>query len=133
MIIPFIPSSNILFRVGFVLAERNLYIPSMGFCLICCNSFIKIIKSNKISKSATKVLWLGFGLFILSNGVKSFTRATVWKTEKSLFESGRYVCPKNAKVHYNIAKTFSDNGNFNLAISGYKTAIRFIQFFNRFK
>nr|XP_046920645.1 protein O-mannosyl-transferase Tmtc3-like [Dermatophagoides farinae] len=33
-IIPFIPVSNILFPVGFVLAERILYLPSIGFLLL---------------------------------------------------------------------------------------------------
>ena len=31
--IPFIPASNLLFYVGFVVAERVLYLPSIGFCL----------------------------------------------------------------------------------------------------
>ena len=34
MIIPFIPASNLFFPVGFVIAERVLYMPSMGFCLL---------------------------------------------------------------------------------------------------
>ena len=34
MILPFIPASNIFFYVGFVVAERVLYIPSMGYCIL---------------------------------------------------------------------------------------------------
>ena len=34
VVIPFLPATNILFYVGFVLAERVLYIPSMGYCLL---------------------------------------------------------------------------------------------------
>lgn len=30
LVLPFLPASNLLFPVGFVLAERVLYIPSMG-------------------------------------------------------------------------------------------------------
>jgi hypothetical protein len=32
--IPFLPASNLFFPVGFVIAERVLYLPSMGFSLI---------------------------------------------------------------------------------------------------
>ncbi|KFM74788.1 Transmembrane and TPR repeat-containing protein 3, partial [Stegodyphus mimosarum] len=32
--VPFLPASNLFFPVGFVVAERVLYIPSMGFCMI---------------------------------------------------------------------------------------------------
>jgi len=34
MVIPFLPASNLFFRVGFVIAERNLYLPSTGFVLL---------------------------------------------------------------------------------------------------
>ena len=34
MAVPFLPASNLLFRVGFVIAERNLYLPSAGFVLL---------------------------------------------------------------------------------------------------
>lgn len=33
-IIPFLPAMNIFFRVGFVVAERVLYLPSIGFCIL---------------------------------------------------------------------------------------------------
>ncbi len=34
LVLPFIPATNMFFYVGFVVAERVLYIPSMGFCLL---------------------------------------------------------------------------------------------------
>ena len=34
MVAPFIPASNLFFPVGFVVAERVLYLPSMGYCLM---------------------------------------------------------------------------------------------------
>ena len=34
MIFPFLPASNLFFPVGFVVAERVLYLPSMGFCML---------------------------------------------------------------------------------------------------
>ena len=34
IIVPFLPASNVFFRVGFVVAERILYLPSIGFCML---------------------------------------------------------------------------------------------------
>ena len=34
LVIPFLPATNLFFSVGFVVAERILYIPSAGFCLL---------------------------------------------------------------------------------------------------
>ena len=33
-VLPFLPASNLFFPVGFVVAERVLYLPSMGLCLL---------------------------------------------------------------------------------------------------
>ena len=34
MIGPFIPAANIFMSVGFTIAERTLFLPSAGFCLL---------------------------------------------------------------------------------------------------
>ena len=33
LVIPFIPASNALLPVGYTVADRVAYVPSMGFCL----------------------------------------------------------------------------------------------------
>lgn len=38
-LLPFVPASNLLFPVGFVVAERILYLPSMGYCLLVAIGF----------------------------------------------------------------------------------------------
>jgi hypothetical protein len=45
MIIPFIPATNLLFYVGFVIAERVLYLPSIGYCLLVAVSFHMLHRS----------------------------------------------------------------------------------------
>lgn len=48
-LLSFLPASNLMFTVGFVIAERVLYLPSAGFIIIvvlgirrlCLNHFIK--------------------------------------------------------------------------------------------
>ena len=34
LVVPFLPATNLLVGVGFVLAERVLYLPSAGYCLL---------------------------------------------------------------------------------------------------
>ena len=34
IVIPFLPSSNCFFKVGFVIAERNLFLSSAGVCML---------------------------------------------------------------------------------------------------
>ena len=57
-LLPFVPASNLLFPVGFVIAERILYLPSMGYCLLVAigfNAFKKVGRSP-ISMVSVKLL-----------------------------------------------------------------------------
>lgn len=42
MVLPFIPASNLFIRVGFVIAERTLLLPSMGYCFLVVLGFAKL-------------------------------------------------------------------------------------------
>ncbi|XP_043271664.1 protein O-mannosyl-transferase TMTC4-like isoform X2 [Venturia canescens] len=120
LIIPFLPSSNIFFTVGFVLAERTLYLPSAGYCLLVAvgleNIFVKFGRS--------KIPVFLYGILIVVYFGRSWIRSEQWRHEKSLFRSALGVCPLNAKVHYNIAKNAADLGDSNLAGAEYREALR---------
>lgn len=45
--IPFLPASNLFFRVGFVVAERVLYLPSAGYCMLLTFGFGALSKHTK--------------------------------------------------------------------------------------
>ncbi|XP_015978681.2 protein O-mannosyl-transferase TMTC4 isoform X1 [Rousettus aegyptiacus] len=47
LIIPFLPASNLFFRVGFVVAERVLYLPSAGYCMLLTLGFGALSKHTK--------------------------------------------------------------------------------------
>ena len=53
--IPFLPASNLFFRVGFVVAERVLYLPSAGYCMLLTFGFGALSRHTK-----RKVTW-GWG------------------------------------------------------------------------
>lgn len=122
LIIPFLPASNMFFTVGFVLAERTLYIPSAGYCLLI------VIGLHKLSArfAMPNVLLLSYIMLILLFFTKSWVRSDQWRTEKTLFRSALNICPLNAKVHYNIAKNAADAGNSVLALYEYEEALRYL-------
>nr|XP_053601301.1 protein O-mannosyl-transferase TMTC4-like isoform X2 [Plodia interpunctella] len=118
--LPFLPASNIFYPVGFVIAERILYIPSAGYCLFVAIGFNKLFKRKNMYKTAVFL----FSLLIFFYGLKCLKRSLDWRNEYQLFVSAVSVCPLNAKVHYNVAKALDAKNMTNLAIAEYKEAIR---------
>ncbi|XP_044010083.1 protein O-mannosyl-transferase TMTC4-like [Aphidius gifuensis] len=118
--IPFLPASNIFFNVGFVIAERTLYLPSAGYLLIFVICLDKLFYKLGYSKLNMTI----FGILFITWFARSCSRSSQWNNENYLFNSALSVCPLNAKVHYNVAKSAADMGNILLAELEYKEAIR---------
>uniref|UniRef100_A0AAV2JXQ7 dolichyl-phosphate-mannose--protein mannosyltransferase n=1 Tax=Knipowitschia caucasica TaxID=637954 RepID=A0AAV2JXQ7_KNICA len=121
LVVPFLPASNMFFRVGFVIAERVLYLSSAGYCLLvaysvgqCCSRFPKYRKLLCVSMMALLCVYV----------VRCALRSHQWHSEKTLFTSALSVCPLNAKVHYNVGKNLADRGNTTAAIVYYREAVR---------
>uniref|UniRef100_A0A0N4Z4T6 dolichyl-phosphate-mannose--protein mannosyltransferase n=1 Tax=Parastrongyloides trichosuri TaxID=131310 RepID=A0A0N4Z4T6_PARTI len=116
----FLPSSNIFFRVGFVIAERVLYLPSLGFSIILGYGIIKY--ENNFSKYFnTKVFFKALILILLT---KSIQRSGEWLSEEEIYKSSIMTCPRNAKLYYNLGKIYSKNNNYPDAIEKYRMAIK---------
>ena len=46
LVVPFLPASNLFFTVGFVVAERVLYLSSLGSCLIVVLGFVVLSRKG---------------------------------------------------------------------------------------
>ncbi|EOA96635.1 Transmembrane and TPR repeat-containing protein 1, partial [Anas platyrhynchos] len=121
LVFPFIPASNLFFRVGFVVAERVLYMPSMGYCILFVHGLKKL--STWLNKWRITVLTL-FALLLLLFSWKTVKQNEIWLSRESLFSSGVKTLPHNAKVHYNYANFLKDQGRNVEAIYHYKTALK---------
>ncbi|KAG8224300.1 hypothetical protein J437_LFUL007240 [Ladona fulva] len=120
--VPFLPATNLFFRVGFVIAERVLYIPSAGYCIIVVLGLVHL--SNKVTPSQKSLLVVMYMCLLMVLGIRSVIRSGQWRNEESLFISGLRVCPLNAKVHYNVARNAADRGDRSMALYHYREAIR---------
>ncbi|XP_062348462.1 protein O-mannosyl-transferase TMTC1 [Cinclus cinclus] len=121
LVFPFIPASNLFFRVGFVVAERVLYMPSMGYCILFVHGLKKL--STWLNKWRIAVPAL-FALLLLLFSWKTVKQNEIWLSRESLFSSGVKTLPHNAKVHYNYANFLKDQGRNIEAIYHYKTALK---------
>ncbi|CAJ0960724.1 unnamed protein product [Ranitomeya imitator] len=122
LIFPFIPASNLFFRVGFVVAERVLYMPSMGFCILCVHGLKRL--SARAGPGGSSATTFSFLLLLVLFSCKSVSQSECWRSRESLFRSGVQTLPHNAKVHYNYANFLKDQNRKEEAIKHYKTVLR---------
>ncbi|XP_021372743.1 transmembrane and TPR repeat-containing protein 4-like [Mizuhopecten yessoensis] len=119
IVVPFLPATNLLFRVGFVIAERVLYLSTAGYCIIIVLGVQRLVSTHTFPQVVRYTLIFLVAIFT----ARCVHRSYEWRKEMSLFEAGVNVCPLNAKVHYNIAKLNGDRGNVEKAIEKYRDAI----------
>ena len=109
MALPFLPASNLLFPVGFVIAERVLYMPSMGFCLVAGYCVWRLHRRlwGSSSSSIVKVLT---AVLLLSHSWKTVARNRDWYSNFELYGSACEASPLNAKMMSNFGYELNQRG-----------------------
>ncbi|EGI61632.1 Transmembrane and TPR repeat-containing protein 2 [Acromyrmex echinatior] len=86
LVLPFLPASNLFFYVGFVIAERILYLPSVGACLAvgaAVSGCYRIARRNG-SRTRGRVVLLGTAILI---GMKKNLELIFFRSYCALFSS----------------------------------------------
>ncbi len=112
------PVSNIIILIGITMAERFMYIPSLGFCIIMAYFIIRYAKADSIknkyndlsqffSTNATMFMLLLVILGLYS--FKTISRNGNWKNDKELFMHDVEVADNSVKAHYYLGIELSEN------------------------
>jgi len=106
LVVCFAPVSGLVFKLGTLLAERLLYMPSISICM-----FIPALVSYILHKCMKRTWMLSLVLFwsciaaivsLYMNRTISYSQ--VWKTEENLFLESLDVCPNSAKLNLQVAR-----------------------------
>ena len=116
LVLPYLPASNLFFPVGFVIAERVMYLPSAGFCilaaLICLgtvetqaqggvdtvsNRSTQRQATQQTSVSASATWWrrAAFVCLVALNMFRALARNEDWRNCRSLWLSSFKAVPTN--------------------------------------
>ena len=92
MSVPFLPATNLFSYVGLVAAERLVYLPSVGFCLLVA---FGIRKLKSINRFLTKIC---FFILLLTMAQKTRLRSNDWMNEFNLFSSAITINPPKGNL-----------------------------------
>ncbi|XP_013772946.1 transmembrane and TPR repeat-containing protein CG4050-like [Limulus polyphemus] len=120
VVFPFLPASNLFFPVGFVVAERVLYTPSMGFCMLVAYGWYLLLE-----KTHWKSFFWGLLVFLLlTHSFKTVTRNFDWESEYTIFMAGLRVNHQNAKLYNNVGHALEGQEKFHEALQYFIKASR---------
>ncbi len=107
-----LPSSNFIVPAGIVLAERTLFLPSVGAMLLVGG--VAAIVAQRREGSLTvrqRTFALAAGAIVLAAGVaRSAVRTTVWKDNDTLFAHAVVDSPLSYRAHYMYGAWLFDKG-----------------------
>jgi len=110
--------SNTLILSTIIFAERLLYLPSVGFCLVVAVWLVPWLNGPR-----GKVVWVGFAALILLLGMRSMARDMDWSSESDLMRSSLEARPQSAKLHSKLGKIALDEGDLERARHELETAV----------
>jgi tetratricopeptide (TPR) repeat protein len=108
------PVSNLFLLINSTMAERFMYIPSLGFCLVITFILIKITRTKTIKLKTQSITEFAKGNIILLSilfvitalySFKTITRSQDWKDDPTLFEHDVKIVDNSGRAHYNYANT----------------------------
>uniref|UniRef100_Q01RN0 Tetratricopeptide TPR_2 repeat protein n=1 Tax=Solibacter usitatus (strain Ellin6076) TaxID=234267 RepID=Q01RN0_SOLUE len=120
------PTSNLVVLIGSIMAERFLYLPSVGLagCIVAA-AYVLGRRRSLQQRAVAPVGWVALGLVCLAFTARTYARNLDWQDGMSLWTSAVEVCPGSARPHFNLAKELEAiPGRLSEAIAEYREAVR---------
>lgn len=122
--IAILPTSNLILLIGSIMAERFLYLPSIGLAgavAAALYAFYRRLGQNP----RARLVWAAVGLVSIAFAARTYARNLDWKDELTLWSSAVDAAPGSAKAHYNLAKALElEPGGIPQAIVQYRESLR---------
>jgi tetratricopeptide (TPR) repeat protein len=101
----FLPTSNLLFNIGTIMAERFLYLPAIAFT-VC----IALLLRELSDRTGMRMLApIGMALLICAWGIRTHVRNRDWRDNLSLAQASVEASPNSFKTHMEMAVWLLNN------------------------
>ena len=111
------PVSNVFFLSGVLLAERTLYLPSVGLALATGWALVRLARERKaVAITVT-------ALAVLAGGWRSWTRNPGWRDNQTMFNTLIRDVPQSGRSQWVLGDVFLGRGADREALRAYRAAI----------
>ena len=111
------PIANVVFLSGVLLAERTLYLPSVGFA---AGIGWLLVES---ARKRPRLAWTGLAVVIGLMGFRTVDRNPVWVDNDSVFDTLMREYPESGRAQWAMGDILLQQGNVRPALYAYRVAI----------
>ena len=111
------PISNVFFLAGVLLAERTLYLPSVGAVAVAGWLLIRLIEQRRT------LGWGLVGLVVALMGWRSWTRTPTWEHTGTVFQTMLEDYPQSGRSQWVLGDLFYLQGRVPESLRAYRAAI----------
>jgi len=108
------------FKISWIVAERYVYLGTLGIIVVVALLFDKLLKLNE---NAKMVGYFALVVIIATLSVRTIIRNKDWKSEDTLWIATAQVAPSGQQIHNNLGDVYARQGDMQRAIQEFKMAI----------
>ncbi len=108
------------FKISWIVAERYVYLGTLGIIVVVAMLFSRLINLNE---NAKMVGYFALILIVASLSVRTIIRNRDWKSEDTLWLATAKVAPSGQNIHNNLGDVYARQGDMQKAIEEFQKAI----------
>ncbi len=106
-------TANIITPTSAVFAERFLFIPSLGFCLLLAYGAYQLMTTEQatdwqklLSPTVNRIVLGALAVMVLAGAGRTLHRNQAWQNDLTLFQNDLAYTPNNARTHFNLGRYY---------------------------
>jgi len=120
-LIALLPTIGIVQVGGQAMADRYMYVPSIGIFIILAGTLkLAVTRYHRLNILIPTAVCI----FIGANGLVAWRQAGMWQSSVVLFEQSLQQNPTSWLMHHNLAVAYGEEGKYAEAIRHYEEALR---------
>jgi tetratricopeptide (TPR) repeat protein len=114
------PTSNVLFLSGVLLAERTLYLPSVG--LAAATGWLVV----RLARERPKVVWVLLAVALAAGTARTWTRTPTWRNNQTFFLTMLRELPHAGRSQWILGDQFVAAGDLSQGLVAYRAAVEIL-------